>query len=620
MAPLVWIIVIGLIGYAGLAIVTFVFEFISALYKGTENVSSSVSSKFLDFIGRKRLAPNFSESKDLVNLENKLEKKDLEKDYIKNYNPTIAYPPDIKEEKYSEELQRWFSRNHLGVSPNINIDELQILKDVSEVPAYKKLESISENSLPLFPIPELMTPTPVSPPIEWNRWGCEPQKFNVPVHYYTGMLSPLNYFVKRSFQASVTQASLLRRRQERAIDLANKRNEELDSLYQEALKKYEHARQVQEDLWIQARNKYDELKTSFFDARATEFKKIRLLLDIAKEATVSGLIARAEQTLKIENFSSFVSTEFSLKFDEKSKILILEHEFPDVGQINWQKSVQLKSGVVLKPANKNEIKDAANLLYPTLSLRLACELARLDSDCIVEAIVINGWSDYIEKSTGRTRRAYCSSLFATKEQLLEVNLSSADALAAFSKLKGIAARSLELTPIAPILRLDTEDKRFIDAKEVIEKLKEGENLAAMDWEDFEHLCRQLFEKAFAGSGAEVKVTQASRDQGVDAVIFDPDVLRGKIVVQAKRYTNTVDVSAVRDLYGAIINEGATKGILVTTSHYGPDAYAFAKDKPITLLNGEELLGLLQKYGYLFRIDLSEAKKLNAEVSSSYRRQ
>jgi restriction system protein len=241
-------------------------------------------------------------------------------------------------------------------------------------------------------------------------------------------------------------------------------------------------------------------------------------------------------------------------------------------------------------------------------------LARLDFNDLVEAIVVNGWSNYVEKSTGQVKRAYCSSLFATKTQLQTINLSAADPLAAFSALKGVAARSLELTPIAPILRLNTEDKRFVDAKDVLANMAQGENLAAMDWEDFEHLCRELFEKAFAGSGAEVKVTQASRDQGVDAVIFDPDVLRGgKIVVQAKRYTNTVDVSAVRDLYGAIINEGATKGILVTTSHYGPDAYGFAKDKPITLLNGEELLGLLQKYGYSFKIDLAEAKRLNAEM-------
>ena len=81
------------------------------------------------------------------------------------------------------------------------------------------------------------------------------------------------------------------------------------------------------------------------------------------------------------------------------------------------------------------------------------------------------------------------------------------------------------------------------------------------------------EQEFSSGGGEVKVTQASRDGGVDAVAFDPDPIRGgKIVIQAKRYTNTVGVAAVRDLYGTVLNEGATKGILVTTSDYGPDAY------------------------------------------------
>jgi restriction system protein len=101
----------------------------------------------------------------------------------------------------------------------------------------------------------------------------------------------------------------------------------------------------------------------------------------------------------------------------------------------------------------------------------------------------------------------------------------------------------------------------------------------MSWDDFEHLIREVFEKEFGNNGAEVRVTQASHDRGVDALIFDPDPVRGgKYVIQAKRYTITVDVSAVRDLYGTVLNEGANRGILVTTSAYGPDAYAFAKDK------------------------------------------
>jgi hypothetical protein len=52
-----------------------------------------------------------------------------------------------------------------------------------------------------------------------------------------------------------------------------------------------------------------------------------------------------------------------------------------------------------------------------------------------------------------------------------------------------------------------------------------------------------------------------------------------------------------------------KGILVTTSDYGPDAYEFAKGKPLTLLSGSELLYLLSKHGYQAKIDLREAKKL-----------
>lgn len=56
-----------------------------------------------------------------------------------------------------------------------------------------------------------------------------------------------------------------------------------------------------------------------------------------------------------------------------------------------------------------------------------------------------------------------------------------------------------------------------------------------------------------------------------------------------------------------MNEGANKGILVTTSNYGPDAYNFAKEKPLTLLNGSNLLHLLEKHGYSCRIDIQEAK-------------
>src|SRR5574337_2119353 len=97
-------------------------------------------------------------------------------------------------------------------------------------------------------------------------------------------------------------------------------------------------------------------------------------------------------------------------------------------------------------------------------------------------------------------------------------------------------------------------------------------------------------------GLETRQTQASRDGGVDCVAFDPrPIFGGKVVIQTKRYRNTVGVSAVRDLFGTMQNEGASKGILVTTSGYGAASFEFAKGKPIELLSGSNLLYLLSEH-------------------------
>ncbi len=158
-----------------------------------------------------------------------------------------------------------------------------------------------------------------------------------------------------------------------------------------------------------------------------------------------------------------------------------------------------------------------------------------------------------------------------------MNISKVDALDAFRALRGAFVFSTEeIVPIEPQIRLDKNDARFVEGKEILDGMAQGQNLATMDWQEFEHLIRELLAKEYGKDGSDVRITRASRDRGVDAVVFDPDPLHGgKYVVQAKRYNNVVDVSAVRDLYGTMLNEGAARGILVTTSRYGRDAFDFA---------------------------------------------
>ncbi|WP_407666488.1 restriction endonuclease [Mycolicibacterium arabiense] len=125
----------------------------------------------------------------------------------------------------------------------------------------------------------------------------------------------------------------------------------------------------------------------------------------------------------------------------------------------------------------------------------------------------------------------------------------------------------------------------------------------LSFREFESLIQNLFTKM----GLEARQTRPSRDGGVDCVAFDTrPIFGGKVVIQAKRYKNTVGVSAVRDLYGTLQNEGASKGILVTTSGYGAASFEFAQNKPIELIDGANLLYLLAEHtGVTARIEPPE---------------
>jgi restriction system protein len=89
---------------------------------------------------------------------------------------------------------------------------------------------------------------------------------------------------------------------------------------------------------------------------------------------------------------------------------------------------------------------------------------------------------------------------------------------------------------------------------------------------------------------------------VDCIAYDPTPIRGgKYVIQAKLYHKTVPPSAVRDLYGTMQHEGATSGILITTSGYGPTSYEFASGKPLQLIDGSGLLAICKEFDIPARI-------------------
>jgi restriction system protein len=87
---------------------------------------------------------------------------------------------------------------------------------------------------------------------------------------------------------------------------------------------------------------------------------------------------------------------------------------------------------------------------------------------------------------------------------------------------------------------------------------------------------------------------ASSDSGVDGIAVDLNSqFGGTLLVQAKRYRHPVPVDSVRSLYGEVLHQGASKGILITTSTFGRSAHDLVIDKPLELIDGANLLFLLR---------------------------
>lgn len=359
--------------------------------------------------------------------------------------------------------------------------------------------------------------------------------------------------------------------------------------------------------------KWNEDKKRFLEKQLENNKTVDDFRESYLNGSPSAIIEYCDLVLSKSIYPDNFPQEFEIDYNENNKTLIVEYilpapdHLPTIKEVKYIQNRDEFKEIHLSDTAKRKMYD--NLIYQ-ITLRTIHELFEADDIDAIQSIVFNGWVNSIDKATGKEVEACILSIQTSKHEFEEINLAHVDPKLCFKNLKGIGSPKLHsLTPIASIQQISREDSRFVSSYGVADSLDETVNLAAMDWEDFEHLIRELFEKEFNQTGGEVKVTQASRDGGVDAIAFDPDPIRGgKIVIQAKRYTNVVGVSAVRDLYGTVLNEGATKGILVSTADYGTDAYNFAKDKPITLLNGNNLLHLLQKHGYKAKINLKEAKE------------
>ncbi len=309
-----------------------------------------------------------------------------------------------------------------------------------------------------------------------------------------------------------------------------------------------------------------------------------------------AIVSYFDLVLQASPYPESFTRRFRLAYVPESRQLVVEFELSPIGVIPTVRAyryVKARDEVTEAARPASQIKSLYQGVVAQSTLRTLHEVFQADRVDHVETVVFNGLLDTVDRATGKPVRPCLVTVRTTKQAFGELDLANVEPAACLKHLGANVSRSpTELLPVRPVLEFDMVDKRFVQETDVLSTLDERPNLMELTPSEFENLITNLFTKM----GLDTRQTQPSRDGGVDCVAFDPrPIFGGKVVIQAKRYKGTVGVSAIRDLYGTVHNEGASKGILVATSGYGRASFEFANGKPLELLDGSNLLYLLQTH-------------------------
>jgi restriction system protein len=105
----------------------------------------------------------------------------------------------------------------------------------------------------------------------------------------------------------------------------------------------------------------------------------------------------------------------------------------------------------------------------------------------------------------------------------------------------------------------------------------------------------LHAMGYGGQFGEGRVTNYSRDGGIDGVINGDKLGLDVVCIQAKRWQGTVNRSTIQSFVGSMDMIRAKKGVVITTSDFSRDAVDFVErieGKRVVLINGKHLAQLM----------------------------
>jgi len=136
-----------------------------------------------------------------------------------------------------------------------------------------------------------------------------------------------------------------------------------------------------------------------------------------------------------------------------------------------------------------------------------------------------------------------------------------------------------------VLHMKKKRSQFFQSKDTLESLRR------LTPNQFEEYIAELFNRL----GFRTEKVGSSYDGGIDVIAEKDGTMH---YIQCKRFiTRQVDVGAMRDFYGALMDkQSQAKGYFITTNVFTLEAEKFTEGKPIELIDGDKLMRYVKEAG------------------------
>ena len=281
------------------------------------------------------------------------------------------------------------------------------------------------------------------------------------------------------------------------------------------------------------------------------------------------------------------------------KEVVIEWELPPPSVIPLDRDylyLATRDAIDASPRAEKEIEEVYRAVIAQMALRTVHEILISTPGGVIERVTFYGKVCAADPATGQPVEPLLLQVSTEREAFTPYLLSDTNPVSSLNHLNALLSpHPCDLEPVQPAVDFDSLSARFnvvagIDAMAGPDSRRD---VLAMTPYEFEHLVRQIFEKA----GMQAWNTEAIKEDGVNAVAASRDaVFSGPCVIQAKRWRDPVGAEEVRALASVMEGKRAAKGILVTTSWVTTDGHAIASHHGrIEIMECEHVKYLCKEY-------------------------